>query len=516
MRINSKSLLRSFTIGTATLTMVSVPSYGIESARNNTVPKQVKPNVLWIFVEDICPLISSYGVTLNQTPNIDRLAQNGVLFTNAFATTPVCSPARSAVITGYMPTTLGIHNHHSSRSVESAIFLPDNVKTIPEIFREAGYYTFNKGKDDYNFIYNRKKLYSGDITTNFWYTFVGNGHWRDKERKPGQPFFGQIQSEGGKYALGYKSAGSHYNKVLRPEERMDSTKPEALPYMPDHPLLRKDWALHYDAVKLVDYDVKRILGELEEDGLLDNTIIFFFSDHGYEGLRHKQFLYDGGIHIPFIVTYFGEHKLIKHGLIRNDMVSGVDFGITALTLAGLEVPAGVEGKNVFAKDFHRDYIIATRDRMDFTIDMIRAVRTQKYKYIKNFHPERCYMQPQYRDTRAEFELVKSMYEKGELNEVQAKYWKPTKPEEELFDLGKDPHEINNLATDPDYASILAEYRGILSTWMKETDDKGQYPEDIEGLRYIVMKWGIDRCVNPEYDILRKNPYTPGTPNNMKK
>ncbi|MCU0376761.1 MAG: sulfatase [Bacteroidales bacterium] len=509
--MNIKPLFHSLTAGAASLSLMSISSCSTGNTAENRSAGEERPNVLWIFAEDICPLISSYGYELNQTPNIDRLAQNGVLFKNAYATTPVSSAARSAIITGYMPTTLGVHNHHSSRTAETAIWLPDNVRTIPEIFREAGYYTYNNGKDDYNFMYNRKELYSGEIKTNYWYTLVGGGHWRDPERKPGQPFFGQIQLEGGKYALQYKNPSSKYQKVLPPEERMDSMRPEVLPYMPDHPLLLKDWALHHDAVRMVDYDVQRILKELEEDGLLRNTIVFFISDHGYEGLRHKQFLYDGGLHVPFIVSYFGDHEIIKHGVERSDLVSGIDFGITALALAGLDIPEGVEGRNVFAKDFHRDYIIGTRDRMDFTIDRIRAVRSDRYKYIRNFHPERSYMQPQYRDTRVEFKTVKDMYEKGELNEVQAIYWKPEKPVEELYDIENDPHEIKNLSETPEYKEILEEHRAILDTWIRETDDKGQYPEDIEGLRFIVMKWGIDRCVNPEYDTLRKNPYMDGTP-----
>ena len=512
--MNTKKIhhLCKFGAGAASMILVTAPSCTSFSGEGGeTIPAQ-RPNILWIFAEDINTVISSYGVEINQTPNIDRLAENGVLFRNAFAASPVCSPARSAIITGYMPTTIGVHNHHSSRSVESAIYLPDSIKTIPELFREAGYYTYNYGKDDYNFMYNRKKLYSGEIGTHFWYTLKGTtGHWRDRERNPGQPFFGQIQLEGGKYALQQPERMKLYDQTLSPEERMDPSVPELFPYFPDHPLLRKDWALHHDAVKMVDYDVKRILQELEEDGLLENTIVFFLSDHGYEGLRHKQFCYEGGLHVPFIVACFGDHEVIKHGQVREDLVSGIDFGITALALAGIDIPPQVEGRNVFAPDYKRDYIIASRDRCDFTIDRIRAVRTEKYKYIRNFHPERGYMQPQYRDRRPEFRLLKGMYERGELNEVQAKYWKPEKPVEELFDLENDPHEIHNLAEDPEYAEVLAELRGILENWMKETDDQGQYPENIEALRFMYLRWGPERCINLEYDVLRKNPYMENTP-----
>ncbi|MGQ1891357.1 sulfatase family protein [Thermophagus sp. OGC60D27] len=473
-----------------------------------------KPNVLWFFVEDINPWLKCYGHDLSSTPNIDRLVENGVVFENAFAAAPVCSPARSSIITGVMATTLGTHQHHSARTVEAAHYLPDSVTTVPELFREAGYYTYNNGKDDYNFTYNRQKLYSGDIETFFWYTLGGGGHWRDSLRQEDQPFFGQIQITGGKYALPHPSSVAKYEATLKKSERVSPNDIDIPPYFPDHPMIRKEWALHYDAIKMVDYDVERVLKQLEEDGELENTVIFFFSDHGFEGLRHKQFCYEGGIHIPFIVSYFGDDpeikKQIKKGTRRGDLISAIDVTATSLAIAGLEVPEFMESRNVFAKDFHRDFVVSTRDRCDFTIDRIRSIRTKQYKYIRNFHPERSYMQPNYRDSRPIFKMLKNMYETGQLNDVQAKYWEPTKPKEELYDIAADPHEINNLAADPQYAEVLKDLRGKLDKWILETDDKGQYPEKVEDLRFIYERW-LDRCVNPEFDYVKANPrnQTPG-------
>jgi len=473
-----------------------------------------KPNILWIFIEDINPLLSCYGEEINPTPTLDNLAENGVLFEKAFTPASVCSPTRSGIITGTTPTTYGLHNHHSSRTIESAIFLPKGAKTIPELFKEQGYYTFNHGKDDYNFTYNRKDLYDGDYGLHFWYTFEGSGHWRDKARKKDQPFFGQIQLEGGKNVLVQPKRVELYNKMLPVEDRIDESLVPIPPYYPDVAEIRHDYAEHYNAVRMTDNEVHEIMDQLKKDGLLENTIVFFFSDHGYKGTRHKQFLYDGGLHVPLIISYFGNNKKIKKGLRRKDLVNLIDVGTTSLSLAGIKIPDYMEGKDLFAPDFKRDYIISSRDRADFSIDRIRSVRTENFKYIKNFYPERAYQQPSYRDTRIEYQIQKQMYEKGELNEVQAFYWKDTKPAEELYDLKNDPFEINNLAENAKYKSELEKHRKILDNWIKETDDKGQYPEveslrGREALRFMIDRWG-DRCVNPEFDVVRDRPM-PGSP-----
>lgn len=466
--------------------------------RNPLTENRNKPNILWICVEDINPLLGCYGTKANSTPNIDRLAQEGVLFEKAFAASPVCSPARSAIITGYMATTLGIHNHHCSRTVEDAIFLPQQIKTIPELFKQAGYYTFCNGKEDYNFLYDRKTLYDDERDIDYWYTFSGKGHWRDAARK-GRPFFGQFQLTGWKVALN--------PDFRKPYPMLNWTDPDAVevpPYYPNVPLIKNEWIANHDANRVADYEVGQILDQLKADGLLDNTIIILFSDHGYEGLRHKQFLYEGGIRIPLIVAAFGKAKQWVKGSRRNDLVSAIDIGPTSLSLAGLKVPTHMEGKNMLAKNYHRDYVISTRDRCDFTIDRMRSVRTENIKYIRNYMPDRSYMQPNYRDRRAGFKLIKEMFETGQLNEVQARYWLPNKPVEELYDLRNDPDEINNLAENPAYAAELLRHRSLLETWVKTTNDQGQYPEKEESLRFIYNRYG-DRCTSPEFDYVKTHP-----------
>lgn len=467
------------------------------------------PNVLWIYVEDLNPFFSSYGMDSNPTPNIDYLAENGVLFEKAFTPAPVCSPARSAIISSTMPTTFGTHNHHSSRTVEDAVFLPEGFHTVPELFKKAGYHTFNHGKDDYNFIYDRKRLYADEVGVDFWYTFAGKGDWLAPLSKE-KPFFGQIQLNGGKWGL-----SQSYPKMAKDIVPIDRDLVELPPYYPDIPSVREDWARHYDAARKTDLEVKELLGQLRAKGLLENTYVFFFSDHGYKGIRHKQFVYDGGIHIPLIIAYFGTNSKISKSTRRKDLVSGIDIGTTSLALANIDIPETMEGKNIFAPDFKRDYIVATRDRCDFSIDRIRAIRSEKFKYILNYMPHRSYTQPSYRDKRPEFVDIKKAYDAGELNAVQAKYWLPNKPQEEFFDLENDPHEINNLAKDPAFQDQLTAHRKYLNDWLFEFGDKGEEGQNLYSLKFIYDRWG-DRCVNEEYEQV-KNLRISNTPaRNLKK
>lgn len=453
-----------------------------------------QPNILWIVAEDLNPFFSCYGVDYNPTPTLDKLAENGILFEKAFTPHPVCSSSRSALITGVMATSIGAHNHHASRTVEDAIYLPEGIKTIPEYFREAGYYTFNHGKDDYNFMYDRKRLYSDPVNVDFWYTFAGKGNWIDSLSSD-RPFFGQVQINGGKLSL-IQTYDNHVDKI----EPIDRSLVKLPPYYPDLPNVHEDWARHYDAARMTDLEVNEILDKLESKSLLNNTYVFFFTDHGYKGIRHKQFLYDGGIQIPLIVAYFGEDGKIEKGKRRKDLVSGLDIGPTSMTLAGLDIPNYMHGKDALAEGFKRDHIISARDRCDFSIDMIRSVRTERYKYIKNFMPHRSYTQPAYRDRRMEFVDIKAAYEAGELNEVQAKYWLPTKPKEEFYDLENDPHEINNLINDPNFVAEIEKHRQQLTNWMEESGDMGGQPENPFTLKFIKERWG-NRCINEEFAVV---------------
>jgi arylsulfatase A-like enzyme len=318
------------------------------------------------------------------------------------------------------------------------------------------------------------------------------GDWNN--RKPGQPFFGQIELKGGKN-----------QEVI--DDPIDRNSVELPPYYADHEIMREEWARHHDQVRLTDNEVKRIIERLKSDGLLENTVIFFFSDHGMRGIRHKQFLYDGGIHVPFIVAWYGEMSKLNSVNIRDDLVSGIDIGPTSLALAGIKIPAYMEGRDLFAEDYkYREYIISARDRCDYTIDRIRAVRTQNHKYIKNFLTDRPYLQPNYRDDRESTKIMKKLYKDGELDKIQARFISNDRPEEELYDLEKDPYETLNIAADGEYKKLLEYHRQILNNWIKKSGDKGQNPESEKAIRVIYERWG-DKCVNPEYNGVKLNDQT---------
>ncbi|WP_420401849.1 sulfatase [Flagellimonas sp.] len=463
------------------------------------------PNILWIFLEDTAPLLSSYGTTLISTPNIDSLASQGVLYRNVFMPAPVCSASRSSIITGIMSTTTGTHNHHSSRTKESGIYLADSLETIPEIFKREGYFTFNNGKDDYNFIYNRKDLYSQDYRMHPLYGKNGI-HLNLASLQHKQPFFGQIQLYGGKeiFSKNFK------DKVATPVDRSAIELP---PYLPQHPAIIEEYANHLDAIQITDQKVGKIIKELRDNDLLENTIVFFFSDHGMRITRNKQFLYDGGLHVPLIIADFTKtSEMLPQGSKNNDLISGLDLGTSALALADIDIPSYMEGQNIFSKSFKREYVISTRDRCDFTIDRIRSVRSKEFKYIRNFKTDRPYTQPTYMDFDG-VEFVKVMHQlnkENKLDSLQEIFMSDVRPSEELYDLKNDPFELNNLAYDLKYVGVRDKYARILEDWISETDDKGQYPEDEENLKLMLGIWG-EYASNPEYDTLReKYPTLSGT------
>lgn len=468
----------------------------LANAQEQVVTKS-QPNILWIYLEDTAPLFGCYGTTIISTPNIDELARKGVVYNNVFMPAPVCSASRSSIITGVMASTIGAQNHHSSRTKESAIRLPDSLKTIPEIFKKAGYFTFNNGKDDYNFIYNRKDLYSQEYKLH--QIYGKSGVPLDLATlKNKQPFFGQIQMYGGKEIFNDKFK----NNVRTP---VDRSKIKLPPYLPNHPAIIEEYANHLDAIQITDDKLGEIMNTLKENNLLENTIIYFFSDHGMRMTRNKQFLYDGGIQVPLIIADFTKsNKKLPANTVNNDLISGLDFGTSALAIAGISIPKYMEGKNMFSDSYHREYVISIRDRCDFTIDRIRSVRSKEFKYIRNFMTDKPYMQPTYMDVdEVEFvQVMHQLHKDKKLNKTQDRFMSDKRPAEELYDLKKDPFELNNLASNPKYSNILKKHANVLTNWIAETNDKGQYPEGEEGLKFMLGIWG-KHCVNPEYEPLRK-------------
>lgn len=435
-----------------------------------------QPNVVWILVDDMSADFGVYGEDTIETPNVDRLAAEGLRFEQAIATSPVCSVFRSALITGMYATTIGAHHHRSGRG-ELKIHLPEQVRLLPEMFQDAGYHTINVNREeftrsasevrsdpevgiaktDYNFEWDRDVY---ELT-----------HWR--ARPAGQPFFAQVQLRGGKL----RGHGNTDRWPARARETLGSnTAAEDVvlpPYLPDDPVIREDWRQYLDAVRYTDWEVGEIVQALEDAGELDNTIVVFLTDHGISHVRNKQFLYEGGIHIPLVMRGPG----IPRGAVREDPIEHIDLAATSLALAGLPVPEWMQARNVLAPGYEpRRYVYATRDRMDETVDRIRAVRSDRYKYLRNFHPRRPYLQPNaYKDDKPIIQAMRRLHAKGKLDRNQSLIMAETRPVEELYDLRADPYELNNLADDPAHAAVLAEMRGALDRWMKETGDRG--PED---------------------------------------
>ncbi|MCP4977193.1 MAG: sulfatase-like hydrolase/transferase, partial [Maribacter sp.] len=286
---------------------------------------------------------------------------------------------------------------------------------------------------------------------------------------------------------------------------VDRSKIKLPPYLPDHPTIIEEYANHLDAIQITDEKVGDIIKKLRENNLIEKTIVFFFSDHGMRMTRNKQFLYDGGLHVPLIIADFTKsNENIPAGSINNDLINGLDLGTSSLALAGIQIPKIMEGKNMFSDSEKREYVISTRDRCDFTIDRIRSVRSIEFKYIRNFMTDRPYTQPTYMDVDGiEFvQIMHELHDNNKLNPVQDKFLSDQRPSEELYDIQKDPFELNNLALDPDYKQTLNKYAGILEKWIKETDDKGQYPENEEGLKLMLGIWG-KHAVNPEYEPIKK-------------
>ncbi len=488
-----KRIKRILLLGRLALVFFGLGGF-VFSGGAETTQKLKRPNILWIYIEDMNPFLGCYRDATVPTPHMDRLAAQGVLFEKCFVTAPVCSPCRSAIITGRMQTTIGAHNHNSAYNANTPVLLPEYLRgnTLPEIYQKHGYSTFNQGKDHYNFTYDRNKLYSLSRVEKNW-----RAPWRElKDRS--KPFFGQVQVAGGKFAFNPKSFDV-LPKRVKPEEVADQLPP----FYPKDPVILKHWAMHYDCVRRTDLEVGAILKNLEQDGLRDNTIVFCFSDHGCYMPRHKQFCYEGGLHVPFLVVAPEKYAQLGKGVRRKDLVSALDISATSLAFSGIEIPKWYDSRNLFAPGYKRDFVVAAKDRMDFTIDRVRTIRNDEgFKYIRNFKTDRPYMQLNYRHGREYMVRMDELFKQGKLTEDQARFWGKKRPAEELYDLNTDPHELRNLAGMPRHQKQLRQMRAQLNDWVKQTDDRGQYPEDEPNLRHTYNIWGDARCINPEYDPFR--------------
>ena len=417
------------------------------------------PNILWITSEDNSPLAGCYGDEFATTPNMDMLASQGFMYTHAYANAPVCAPTRNTILTGVYASSGG---HQPMRSQYPK---PDMVKPYPVYLREAGYYCTNNVKEDYNL--------PGNQTAGIWDESSRNAHY--KNRKPGQPFFAVFNS-----TISHES--SLHKRTPLEELRHDPQKVKLPPYHPDIPDMRHDWAQYYDKIEDMDAWFGTILQELEESGEAENTIVFYYGDHGGVLARSKRFVYESGTRVPFIVRIPEKYKYLfpakKAGSKVDRLISFVDLVPTLLSIAGIPVPEYLQG-NAFLGDQKTpdpEYAYMFRDRMDERFDMCRAVRDQKFRYIKNYMPYRPHGQfLDYLWNAPSVKAWEEAFRNGQCNEVQSRFWLP-KPAEELYDTENDPWEVNNLAGDPAYADVLQRMRTECTNWLVRIRDTGVIPE----------------------------------------
>ncbi|WP_346882616.1 sulfatase [uncultured Algibacter sp.] len=437
----------------------------ISSCKAKQAEQITPPNIVWITSEDnsthFMDLFDAHGTS---TPNIEKLANNGVKFTHAFSNAAVCSAARSTLISGAYGPRLGTHYHRKLQKVP----MPDGLEMFPYYLRQAGYHTTNNSKEDYNIF----------KTDSVWDDSSKKATWKD--RQPNQPFFHV-----------FNIGTTHEGKLHFTEEDMKAgtkTNPDSTFVFPNHPqteLFRYTNALYLDKIKQMDTEVGQVVDKLEKEGLLENTFIFYFGDHGGVLPGSKGYLYESGLHVPLVVYIPSKYKNsvnLKPNTSSDAFVSFVDFGPTVLNLAGVKMPEGIDGvpflgKNITKKDLaNKNETFSYADRFDEKYDMVRALRKGKYKYIRNYQAfnfdglmnEYRYRQPGYKEW-------KSLYEAGKLNDVQAQFFEP-KPVEALYDIEADPYETHNLAKEEAYSKTLVEMRDNLNTRTKTMPDLSFYPE----------------------------------------
>ena len=486
---------RLFTCGPALL-FVLLTACGNPDAEEITADTYpTRPNVLWIVCEDMSPLIAAFGDSTIQTPNLSRLAARGVRFPNTFSVAGVCAPSRHAIATGMYPISTGGHNMRTQYNVEGlreiglpgeyGALLPPEVKMMSQVLREHGYFTTNNQKTDYQFVAPKTA----------WDEQGPQAHYR--HRPAGQPFFSifnlEITHESqvwrtSKPVLRFREGfetdtfpSEQYAGEYSDEERPAIQLPEDLevplpPYLADTELTRKDVRRVYDNIRIMDEQVGFLLDQLEQDGLTDSTIIFFYADHGGPLPRQKRLLYDSGLRVPMIVAWPDDRRA---GEIDSMLFSFVDFAPSVHSMVGIEPADYLQGQANFGeyKQPEREYVFGASDRLDGFYDRIRAAREDRYKYLRNYYPERGYYLPVvYREQMASMQELLRLRDAGELTDAQSQWFRDKKPREELFDTWNDEYELENLAGRPEYEEKLVELRGAMDAWLERVGDLGEVPE----------------------------------------
>lgn len=435
-----------------------------------------QPNIIWVVIEDASPDFGFNGNAVVSTPNIDALAARSHNFTNAFATSPVCSPSRSAFSTGMHATSIDAHQHRTL--AEQRKPLPDNTHLMTKFLKDAGYTTLLMGplqKTDFNFQLMEEPFDFTDGEQQNPYGSYTHGDpsisvfegraWKAYEKTDRKtPFFAQINfSEAHRGFVDNEQKTVVRDSVLLP------------PFYPDHRITREVFSRYYETLEQLDSRIGLLLSDVERLGLADNTILFVFSDHGRAMLRAKQWLYDAGIKVPFLV-----HNPFKPTNIKDDkLVSLIDILPTTLALAGIDIPRSIQGKDIFDTTKGRQYVFAQKDRLGATEDRVRAIRDKRYKLIVNYFPDFPYTHfSGYKYLRyPTLTLMKVLEKQGKLTEFQSSWFSEKRPAMELYDLINDPHETENLAYQPEQKKVLDRLMSELNKWIVETKDAGIYSED---------------------------------------
>jgi arylsulfatase A-like enzyme len=419
-----------------------------------------RPNILWIVSEDNSAYyMHCYGNAMATTPNIDKLASEGFLYTRAYANCPVCAPARNTIITGVYAASNG-NEHMRSNYARSA-----EVGTYAEYLRREGYYCTNNSKTDYNT--------PGIDPSAVWDESSTRAHY--KNRPAGKPFFAVFN-------LMTSHESSLHTPIPPDQLRHDPARVELAPYHPDTKEMRHDYAQYYDKIEDMDAQAGQLLKELEAQGLAGNTIVFYYGDNGGVLARSKRYVYESGTRIPFVVripeSFKNLYPASAPGQKVDRIISFVDLFPTLLNITGVEIPPVLQGHAFLGEHITGDpaYAFMTRGRMDERYDMSRAVRDKRYRYIRNYMPFRVYGQHiDYLFNAPSARSWETAYKEGKCNAVQSIFWN-TKPAEELYDLDNDPWEVKNLAYDVTCKDVVIRMRGALTEYMKAVKDVGLIPE----------------------------------------
>lgn len=427
-----------------------------------------RPNIVWLVSEDnSLHFLKEFDEHGAPTPRIAELAAHGLLFENAFSNGAVCSVARTTLATGCYGPRIGTQYHRKSVSVP----LPDGVRMFPEYMRKAGYYTANNSKTDYNAISGKE----------VWDESSRKATWRKRAKE--QPFF-YMQS----FAVCHESCLHFSAKQMKNQKTQTDPATVFVPaYHPPTPTFRYTYARYHDRIMEMDQQIGRVVDELTKDGLLEDTFIFYFGDHGGVLPRGKGYAYESGLHVPLVVRVPNKWKHLidaELGTRQKGFVSFVDFGPTTMHLAGVDLPTGIDGTPFLGEGISqadldsRDEAFGYADRFDEKYDHVRTLRKGKFEYVRNYQPFNFDgLQNNYRYRMLAYQEWRDLYQSGELNELQSQFFEP-RPAEQLFDIEADPHETTNLATNPEYASVLQDVRSRMTNWVKSMPDLSMYPESV--------------------------------------